>query len=155
MGNRIDYGRTSPDGVLAFCEVETYLSQCGLDETLIDLVYLRVSQINGCAYCTDLHTRMLTKEGLPANKLALVQVWAFTEEVFSLKEKAALAWAEHVTLIQKAFFNDEGLPETAQCFTEKELFDLTLAASLMNAYNRLAVSFRNAPHAVAERQGGM
>lgn len=150
MGNRIDYGRTSSDGVLAFCQVDAYLSQCGLDETLIDLVYLRVSQINGCAYCTDLHTRMLTKEGLPANKLAMVQVWAFTEGLFSLKEKAALEWAEHVTLIHNEFHTLEQLPNTAKFFTDKELVDLTLAISLMNAYNRLAVSFRNAPHAVVE-----
>lgn len=149
MRNRIDYGRTSPDGVLAYCQVDAYLSQCDLDETLIDLVYLRVSQINGCAYCTDLHTRMLLKEGFPANKLAMVQVWAFSEEVFSLKEKAALAWAEHVTLIHSQSYTHGHFPDITPFFTENERVDLTLAISLMNAYNRLAVSFRNTPHAVA------
>lgn len=151
MGNRIDYSRTSPDGVLAFCKVDAYLSQCDLDETLIDLVCLRVSQINRCAYCTEQHTRMLMKEGLSANKLAMVQVWAFTEGLFSLKEKAALAWAEHVTIIHDVSNIHEHLPDTAQFFTADELFDLTLAISLMNAYNRLAVSFRNVPHAVIEQ----
>ncbi|UAN38273.1 carboxymuconolactone decarboxylase family protein [Enterobacter asburiae] len=146
MGKRIDYGRTSPEGVLALCNVDAYLSQCELDEKLIDLVYLRVSQINGCAYCTDLHTRMLTKQGVPANKLAMVQVWAFTESIFSLKERAALAWAEYVTLIPHMTC----APDTVKYFTDKELFDLTLAISLMNAYNCLAVSLRNPPHAEAE-----
>ena len=149
MGYRINYGRTSPDGVLAFCEVDAYLNQCGLEEALIDLVYLRVSQLNGCAYCTDLHTRMLTKEGFSPVKLAAVQVWDFSEGMFSMKEKVALAWAEHITLIHNSFIRHQPLPETSLIFTEKELFDLTLAISLMNAYNRLAVSFRNTPHAVA------
>ncbi|NWC64132.1 carboxymuconolactone decarboxylase family protein [Cedecea sp. P7760] len=152
MGYRLNYGRTSPDGVLAFCEVDAYLNQSDLEETLIDLVYLRVSQLNGCAYCTDLHIRMLTKDGLNAGKLAMVQVWAFTEGLFSPKEKAALAWAEHITLIHNATLRHEQAPNLSEFFTDKELCDLTLAIGLMNAYNRLAVSFRNAPHAATECQ---
>lgn len=152
MGYRIDYARTSTAGVQAYSEVENYLSHCGLDEHLLDLVYLRVSQLNGCAFCTDLHTRMLTKAGIRPEKLALVQVWAHSGEFFSATEKAALAWAEHVTLIAGPAVRRISPPGGASMFTEKELFDLTLAISLMNAWNRLAISFRNVPQAAAERK---
>lgn len=87
MGYRIDYARTSTAGVLAYSEVEHYLSHCGLDEHLLDLVYLRVSQLNGCAFCTDLHTRMLTKAGIGPEKLALVQVWAHSGQLFQQQKK--------------------------------------------------------------------
>ncbi len=152
MGYRIDYARTSTAGVLAYSEVEHYLSHCGLDEHLLDLVYLRVSQLNGCAFCTDLHTRMLTKAGIGPEKLALVQVWAHSGQLFSATEKAALAWAEHVTLIAGPAARRGSHPGNASLFTEKELFDLTLAINLMNAWNRLAISFRNVPQSAAEHK---
>ncbi|WWW57161.1 carboxymuconolactone decarboxylase family protein [Klebsiella quasipneumoniae] len=137
---------------MAYSEVEHYLSHCGLDEHLLDLVYLRVSQLNGCAFCTDLHTRMLTKAGIGPEKLALVQVWAHSGQLFSATEKAALAWAEHVTLIAGPAARRGSHPGNASLFTEKELFDLTLAISLMNAWNRLAISFRNVPQSAAEHK---
>lgn len=91
MSQRIDYTKTSPTGVKALGGVYTYVAQCGLENTLVELVNLRVSQINGCAYCLDMHTRDLLKKGLSPVKLALVQVWEEAGEVFTAREKAALS----------------------------------------------------------------
>ncbi|BEL80440.1 carboxymuconolactone decarboxylase family protein [Serratia marcescens] len=152
MGVRIDYTRTSSAGVQAFSAIDHYLCHCGLDERLRDLINLRVSQINGCAYCTDLHTRMLMKEGVGAEKLAALQGWVCTEGIFSLKERAALAWAEYMTLIAPSSNRREHVPDLRRYFSDEEVCDLTLAISLINAYNRLAISFRNIPQAVLEHQ---
>ncbi|KAG0772293.1 hypothetical protein G6F22_015855 [Rhizopus arrhizus] len=94
MTSRLDYANASPDGYKAFGGVYVYLQKCGLPKTLIDLVYLRVSQINGCAYCIDMHSRDLIKSGLTVDKLVLVPVWHEAGAVFSGRERAALAWAE-------------------------------------------------------------
>lgn len=142
---RLDYTKASPGGVKAFGQVYGYITQSGLDEVLVELVYLRVSQINGCAYCLDMHTRDLVKKGVPIGKLALLQVWQEAGACFSEREKAALAWAESVTRVSETHVPDEAFRAAAAVFTEKELADLTMAVSLMNAFNRLAVSFRRPP----------
>lgn len=148
---RIDYNLVAPAGVKAMGGVYAYVDRCDLPRELIDIVYLRVSQINNCAYCLDMHTRELLKGGVGYEKLALVQAWEEAGELFTPAERAALAWAEVVTLVA-----DTGVPETAfaaarAVFEEKQLVDLTLAIGLMNAYNRLAISFRNTPRAVTEK----
>jgi AhpD family alkylhydroperoxidase len=97
MSNRIDYAKTSPAGYKAFGGVHVYVQNCGLSHELIDLIYLRVSQINGCAYCIDMHSRDLLKLGVTVDKLVLVPVWRDAGEVFSARERAALAWAESRT----------------------------------------------------------
>lgn len=145
MTQRIDYTKTSPVGVKAFGGVYAYIAQCGLDNTLIELVNLRVSQINGCAFCLDMHTRDLLKKGLNPVKLALVQVWDESGNVFTEREKAALAWAEIVTRVAETHVPDEAFKAASAIFEDKELADLTMAISLINAYNRLAISFRNVP----------
>src|SRR5882757_3180174 len=99
MSNRIDYAKASPAGFKAFGGVYVYLQKCGLPKQLIDLVYLRVSQINGCAYCIDMHSRDLLKQGVAIDKLVLVPVWREAHEVFSSRERVALAWAETVTRV--------------------------------------------------------
>jgi len=142
---RLDYTKASPGGVKAFGQVYGYITQSGLDEVLVELVYLRVSQINGCAYCLDMHTRDLVKKGVPIGKLALLQVWQEAGACFSEREKAALAWAESVTRVSETHVPDEAFRAAAAVFSEKELADLTMAVSLMNAFNRLAVSFRRPP----------
>ena len=96
---RIDYTKTSPAGVKALGSVYGYITQSGLDPALVELTYLRISQINGCAYCLDMHTRDLTRRGVDVQKLALVQVWHEAGSLFSDREKAALAWAESVTRV--------------------------------------------------------
>ena len=145
MSERIDYTSTSPVGVKALGGVYGYIMKSGLDDVLVELVYLRVSQINGCAYCLDMHTRDLVKKGVKIEKLALVQAWHEAGTYFSEREKAALAWAETVTRVAQTGVPDPAFRATAAVFNEKELVDLTMAIGLMNAYNRLAISFRRTP----------
>ncbi|MDD2768591.1 MAG: carboxymuconolactone decarboxylase family protein [Methylococcus sp.] len=148
MCERLDYTKTSPGGVKTFGGVYSYIIQSGLEEVLVELVYLRVSQINGCAYCLDMHSRGLIKKGIKLEKLALVQVWQEAGELFSDRERAALAWAETVTRVAETGVPDVEFEAASYIFDGKELADLTMAISLMNAYNRLAISFRRTPEAV-------
>ncbi len=138
MSKRLDYNQIAPAGVKALGGVYGYVMQSSLPAVLVDLVYLRVSQINNCAYCLDMHTRDLLKKGQKIEKLALVQAWAEGGNLFDERERAALAWAETVTRVYQA---------ARAVFEERELVDLTIAISLMNSYNRMAISFRNTPQA--------
>ena len=153
MSQRINYNQVAPAGAKAFGNVHGYVAQSGLDPVLVDLVYLRVSQINGCAYCLDKHTRDLLKQGVAVDKLALVQAWREAGALFSEREKAALAWAESVTRVAQTGVPDADFQAASAIFGEKELVDLTFAISLMNAYNRLAISFRNTPEAARRAEG--
>jgi len=150
---RLDYTKAAPGGVKAFGGVYGYIMQSGLDDVLVDLVYLRVSQINGCAYCLDMHTRDLVKKGVSIQKLAVLQAWHEAGPVFSDREKAAFAWAESVTRVADTHVPDEVFAAAAAVFSEKELADLTMAISLMNAFNRLAISFRRGPEAAVAAKG--
>lgn len=150
MSQRIDYTQVSPAGAKALGGVYGYVLQSGLPGELVDLVYLRVSQINNCAYCLDMHTRELLKRGVKIEKLALVQAWEEGGNLFSEAERAALAWAETVTLVAETGVPDGAYEAARQVFDEKQLVDLTIAISLMNSYNRMAISFRNTPQAVLE-----
>jgi AhpD family alkylhydroperoxidase len=148
---RLDYNQIAPAGAKALGGVYGYVMQSGLSPVLVNLVYLRVSQINNCAYCLDMHTRDLLKQGVKVEKLALLQAWEEAGDLFDERERAALAWAESVTRVA-----DTGVPQAAYdaaraVFEERELVDLTIAISLMNAYNRMAISFRNTPQAVREQ----
>jgi AhpD family alkylhydroperoxidase len=147
MSNRIDYAKASPEGYKAFGGVYVTLQKSGLSQELIDLVYLRVSQINGCAYCIDMHTRDLLKRGVTVGKLVLVPVWRDAGEVFSARERIALAWAETVTLVAQTHVPDADYEAAAGEFSDKELADLTYAIGLMNAFNRLGITFRTPPAA--------
>jgi len=153
MSPRIDYNQVAPAGAKALGSVYGYVMQSGLDPVLVDLVYLRVSQINGCAYCLDMHTRDLLKKGASIEKLALVQAWREGGRLFSEREKAALAWAETVTQVAQTGVPDADFQAASAVFSEKELVDLTFAIGLMNTYNRLAISFRNTPEAVRQAEG--
>jgi AhpD family alkylhydroperoxidase len=149
MINRIDYAKASPEGFKAFGGVYVYLQKSGLPKELIYLVYLRVSQINGCAYCIDMHSRDLLKLGVPVDKLVLVPVWRDAREVFSTRERVALAWAETVTRVAETGVPDADYEAAAAEFNDKELADLTYAIGLMNAFNRFGISFRTPPAATA------
>jgi AhpD family alkylhydroperoxidase len=149
---RLDYNHIAPGGVKALGGVYGYVLQSGLAAELVELVYLRVSQINNCAYCLDMHSRDLVKKGMTIEKLALVQAWREAGPLFDARERAALAWAESVTRVAETGVPDEAYDAAQTVFTEKELVDLTIAISLMNAYNRMAISFRNPPQA-ARSQG--
>ncbi len=150
MSTRINYAKASPEGYKAFGGVYVYLQKCGLPKELIDLVYLRVSQINGCAYCIDMHSRDLLKQGLAIDKLVLVPVWREAGAVFSNRERVALAWAETVTRVAETGVPDADYEAAAAEFNDKELADLTYAIGLMNAFNRLGVTFRSQPAAAAK-----
>ncbi|MBO9689425.1 carboxymuconolactone decarboxylase family protein [Roseateles chitosanitabidus] len=149
MTQRLDYMQVSPAGVKALGGVYGYVAQCGLAPELVELVFLRISQINHCAYCLDMHTRDLLKKGVAVEKLALVQVWDEGGALFDARERAALAWAESVTRVATTGVPDADFAAARAVFGEKELADLTIAIGLMNTYNRLAISFRNVPQAVA------
>ena len=150
MSKRLDNNQIAPAGAKALGGVYGYVMQSSLSAVLVDLVYLRVSQINNCAYCLDMHTRDLIKKGVKIEKLALVQAWAEAGHLFSERERVALAWAEAVTRVSETGVPDEAFQAARAVFEEKELVDLTIAIGLMNAYNRLAISFRNTPRAALE-----
>jgi len=145
MTPRMNYTAIAPGGMKALGSVHAYISRSGLPATLIDLVYLRVSQINGCAYCIDMHSRDLLRANVPVEKLLLVSAWDEAGSLFDDQEKAALKWAEVVTRVSDTRVPDEAYAEARAAFTEKQLADLTIAISLMNAYNRMAISFRALP----------
>jgi AhpD family alkylhydroperoxidase len=148
MSQRLDYTQIAPAGVKALGGVYGYVTQSTLSPVLVDLVYLRISQINNCAYCLDMHTRDLLKKGEKIEKLALVQAWAEGGTLFDARERAALAWAETVTRVADTGVPDEAYQAARAVFEERELVDLTIAIGLMNVYNRMAISFRNTPQAV-------
>jgi AhpD family alkylhydroperoxidase len=147
MSQRIDYQAAAPGGVKALGGVYGYILQSGLPAPLVNLVYLRVSQINGCAYCIDMHTRDILKDGVPVEKLVLIQAWREAGVVFTPRERAALAWAETVTRVADTAVPNAEFAAASEEFTDKELADLTIAIGLMNTYNRLAISFRVPPQA--------
>ena len=151
MSKRLDYNQIAPAGVKALGGVYGYVMQSGLAPVLVDLVYLRISQINNCAYCLDMHTRDLLKKGVKVEKLALVQAWREAGNLFDPRERAALAWAESVTLVAQTGVPDAAYEEVRAVFDEREIVDLTIAIGLMNTYNRMAISFRNTPQAVLEQ----
>lgn len=141
MKPRIDYGRMAPEAREAMWAVEKYARQSGLEHSLLELVKVRASQINGCAYCVDMHTKDARSMGETEQRLYAVVVWR-EAPFFTERERAALAWTEAVTLIAQSGVPDEVYAVARQHFTEKELVDLTMAIVAINGWNRLAVSFR-------------
>jgi AhpD family alkylhydroperoxidase len=147
MTQRLNYTAIAPAGVKALGNVYGYIVQSGLPRQLVNLAYLRASQINGCAYCIDMHSRDLIKEGLDVEKLTLVPAWREAGSLFNSRERAALAWAETVTRVAETAVPEADFRAASAVFSEKELVDLTIAIGLMNAYNRLAIGFRVPPKA--------
>jgi AhpD family alkylhydroperoxidase len=149
MTQRLDYLHLAPAGMKALGSVYGYVLQSGLPGELINLVNLRTSQINGCAYCIDMHSRDLLKGGMTIDKLILVPAWRDAGGLFDTRERAALAWSETVTAVAQTGVPDADFQAARAVFNEKELADLTIAIGLMNVYNRLAISFRTVPAAAA------
>lgn len=149
MNKRLDYAKASPEGYKAFGGVYVYLQKCGLPQELFVLVNLRVSHINGCAFCIDMHSRELLTLGVAVDKLVLVPVWRDAGKVFTSRERIALAWAETVTRVAETGVPDTDYEAAASEFSDKELADLTYAIGLMNAFNRLGITFRVPPAAIA------
>ena len=141
MSARIDYKKASPGGFQAMLGLENHVRQSGLEPSLLELVKTRVSQINGCAYCLDMHTKDARAAGETEQRLYLLPAWRETT-FYSGRERAALAWAEAVTMLAAQAPSDALYDEVRQQFDDKALVDLTLAIVAINGWNRLAVSFR-------------
>ena len=139
---RLNWYEVAPDGAKALFSIHRYIThETDLPEELIHLVFLRVSQINGCAHCIDMHTRDLLKT-MAADKVTLVPVWAEVPHLFPEQYRAALAWAEEVTLVSETHASDEAYAAAALAFKPKDLVDLTITIAAMNAFNRLGAPFR-------------
>src|SRR6266550_6112638 len=126
MKPRIDYRKTAPDGISALSGLENYVRQSGLEPALLELVKLRASQINGCSYCIDMHTKDARTEGESEQRLYALVAWRETP-FYTERERAALAWTEAVTLIAVEHVPDEVYKQAREQFTEQELVTLTLA----------------------------
>jgi AhpD family alkylhydroperoxidase len=151
MTRRIAYYQVAPDAVKALSVTRPYIESSGIEPRLRALVELRVSQINGCAYCVDMHSREARQAGETQQRLDCLPVWRETS-FFDDRERAALAWAESVTLVSQTGVPDSVYDEAQKHFSEKGLVDLTLIVAVMNAWNRMAISFRHGP--VARREQG-
>jgi AhpD family alkylhydroperoxidase len=136
--------KVSPGGYQAMVGLEKYLATCGLEEKLLHLVKLRVSQINGCAYCIDMHTKDARLAGETEQRLFCLSVWRECP-FYTDRERAALEWTEAVTLITHGHVPDELFERVKAVFSDKELADLNFAVVAINAWNRIAIPFRAVP----------
>jgi AhpD family alkylhydroperoxidase len=144
MEARIDFNRLSPEGYRAMLGLERYLATSKVERKLLHLMKLRVSQMNGCAFCLDMHWKDLQVEGEDTQRMYSLDAWRETP-YYTDRERAALAWAEAVTNITDGHAPDEVFEETRQYFSEEELADLTLAVATINSWNRLSIAFRIVP----------
>ena len=148
MSERLDYKATSPDGLKALLTLNSFVKDLGIEPKLKALVEIRISQINGCAFCLDQHSMEARSAGESQQRLDSLVVWD-ESPFFSDRERAALDWAESVTLCADSGVPDEVYLEARQIFSEKELVDLTYLVINMNGLNRIGVSFRMVPPARA------
>ena len=147
MEPRLDFYKASPDAIKAMLAFSAATEKLGLEKPLLELVKLRASQINGCAFCVDMHSADARKAGETERRLYAVSVWRETP-FFTPRERAALAWTEAVTPDRRpAARPTTSTPRWTPQFTQKEQMDLTLAISMINCWNRLAIAFRKMPDA--------
>ncbi|MFK0335499.1 carboxymuconolactone decarboxylase family protein [Rhizobium sp. NPDC090275] len=140
--SRMNWSEVAPEGAKALFAVHHYVTaKTNLPAELIHLVFLRVSQMNGCAHCIDLHSRDLRKT-MSVDKITLVPVWDEVPHLFGDQERAALAWAEEVTNVSQTHASDKAYAAAAAAFDPKDLVDLTITIAAMNAFNRLGAPFR-------------
>ncbi|MDY0749070.1 carboxymuconolactone decarboxylase family protein [Paucibacter sp. R3-3] len=144
MEPRLNFYKASPDAMKALGTLEQHIAKCGLEKQLVELVRLRASQINGCAYCVDLHAADALKADEAPRRLATLSVWQETP-FFNDRERAALAWTEAVTLVSETHVPDAVWEQIRPHFTPEEIVDLTLLVSTINAWNRFAIAFRKLP----------
>ncbi|HTP83477.1 MAG TPA: carboxymuconolactone decarboxylase family protein [Alphaproteobacteria bacterium] len=150
MQPRMNFYKASPDAMKAVMGLETFVQKSGLEASLIDLVKTRASQINGCAYCVHMHTKEARQRGESEERLYLLSAW-HESPLYTARERAALAWTEAVTLVADSRVPDDVYEEARRHFSETELVNLTVAVAAINAWNRLAISFR-AVHPTAAAQ---
>jgi AhpD family alkylhydroperoxidase len=153
MQTRINPYTTAPDAIKPMRGMEEYLKTCGLEHSLIELVKMRASQINGCAYCLHMHSKDARAAGETEARLYLLSAW-HESRLYTPRERAALEWTEALTLISQTHAPDAAYDAISGHFTPKEIVDLTMLISTINAWNRIAIGFRNvhpedAKHAAA------
>ena len=146
MKPRLDYAAANPAVAKAMAALEGTVRQSGLEHSLLELVKMRASMINGCAYCIDMHSKDARADGETEQRLYALSAWR-EAPFYTDRERAALAWTEAVTNVAETHVPDDVYDGVRACFSEKELVDLTLAVISINGYNRLAISFRRVPGA--------
>jgi AhpD family alkylhydroperoxidase len=144
MESRLNFYKAGPDAMKAMMGLEQQIAGSGLEKPLVELVRLRASQINGCAYCVDMHSSDARKAGESERRLATLVAWRETP-FFSDRERAALEWTETVTLVAQSHVPDAVWEQVKPHFTPEELVNLTLLVSTINAWNRFAIAFRKLP----------
>ena len=144
MQERLNVAKVAPGVYKAMLGLEQYLHQSGMDDKLLDLIKLRASQLNGCAYCIDMHWKDLRAAGEGEQRLYGLDAWE-ESPYYSDRERAALAWTEAVTNVREGHVPDEVYERARMSFSEKELADLTLAIATINAWNRLSIAARTVP----------
>jgi AhpD family alkylhydroperoxidase len=144
MEARMDFRKASPQGAKAMGALHAFVHDCGLAHTLLELVKLRASQINGCAHCIDMHTKELRAAGESEQRLYLLDAWE-ESPFYSARERAALAWTEALTLVAEGHVPDAVYAQVREEFNEEELANLTLAIVAINGANRLNIAFRTVP----------
>lgn len=144
MQSRLDYNKAAPGALRAMYGLQKYVEESGLEQSLLELVKTRASQINGCAYCIDMHTKDARAHGETEQRLYALNAWRETP-FYTERERAALAWTEAVTLITQGHVPDEVFEQARAQFSDEELSNLTLAVVAINGWNRLAISFRAVP----------
>ncbi len=149
MSERINYAKVTPEGYRAMSGLERYVRGSGLEPSLLELVKLRASQINGCAYCIDMHWKDARARGESEQRLYGLMAWR-ESPYYTERERAALAWTEAVTLIADSHVADELYEEVRQYFNETELVNLTFALVAINGWNRLAISLRTEPASLVQ-----
>jgi AhpD family alkylhydroperoxidase len=144
MNTRLDFYKASPEAMKAMIALEQRIGKSSLEKPLIELVRLRASQINGCAYCMDMHSADARKAGEDERRLSTLSAWRETP-FFSERERAALAWTESLTLISNDHVPDEVWQAAEPHFTAEEITDLTLLVVAINGWNRFSIAFRKMP----------
>jgi AhpD family alkylhydroperoxidase len=146
MNPRLDYYSASPKAMKAMIAMEAMTSNLSIEQGLLHLIKIRASQLNGCAFCTDMHSVDARRLGESDRRLYSIVVWR-DSNFFNPRERAALAWTEAVTLLSESHVPDDVYAQTREQFNESEMVDLTIAVTTINSWNRLAVSFRQTPSA--------
>jgi AhpD family alkylhydroperoxidase len=149
MKPRLNPYQAAPEMIKALTALETQVQGSGLEQSLIELVKTRASQINGCAFCINMHTQDARKNGETEQRLYLLNAWR-ESPVYTDRERAALAWTEAVTLIAKTHAPDDVYAEVRAHFSEAETVNLTMLIATINAWNRIAISFRSVPSVKAK-----
>lgn len=153
MQRRLEYGQAAPGAMRAMYALQKYVEKSGLERSLLELIKTRASQINGCAYCIDMHTKDARALGESEQRLYALAAWRETP-FYTERERAALAWTEAITLISQGHAPDEVFEQARTQFTEEELVNLTMAIVAINGWNRLVIGFREVPGTYQPQSSG-